>query len=179
MIRIENFIQLKAFARQDALILSLLWIASFACVVMVPAGALGNLLALATPFIVAWRLSKFRDQALNGIISFRRAFAYGIYIFFYASLVFALAQFAYFRFLDHGSFVQTLTDSMNLLMPMYEQNGLSKADVTQTISQMTMLTPIQWSFIFMMQNILVGFIISLPIAAICARRMRKQNNQNF
>ena len=68
---------------------------------------------------------------------------------------------------------------MNLLMPMYEQNGLSKADVTQTISQMTMLTPIQWSFIFMMQNILVGFIISLPIAAICARRMRKQNNQNF
>ena len=143
MIRIENFIQLKAFARQDALILSLLWIASFACVVMVPAGA------------------------------------YGIYIFFYASLVFALAQFAYFRFLDHGSFAQTLTDSMNLLMPMYEQNGLSKADVTQTISQMTMLTPIQWSFIFMMQNILVGFIISLPIAAICARRMRKQNNQNF
>ena len=65
MIRIENFIQLKAFARQDALILSLLWIASFACVVMIPAGALGNLLALTTPFIVAWRLSKFRDQALN------------------------------------------------------------------------------------------------------------------
>ena len=170
MIRIENFIQLKAFARQDALILSLLWIASFACVVMIPAGALGNLLALTTPFIVAWRLSKFRDQALNGIISFRRAFAYGIYIFFYASLVFALAQFAYFRFLDHGSFAQTRS---------YEQNGLSKADVTQTISQMTMLTPIQWSFIFMMQNIIVGFIISLPIAAICARRLKKQNNQNF
>lgn len=179
MIKIENFIQLKAFARQDALILSLLWIASFACVVTVPAGALGNLFALATPFIVGWRLSKFRDQALNGVISFRRAFAYGIYTFFYASLVFALVQFAYFRFLDHGAFAQTLTDSIKLLMPMYEQNGLSKADVTQTITQMTMLTPIEWSFIFMMQNIFAGLIISLPIAAVCTRRLKKQNNQNI
>ena len=173
MIRIENFIQLKAFARQDALI------PSFACVVMVPAGALGNLFALATPFIVGWRLSKFRDQALNGVISFRRAFAYGIYTFFYASLVFALVQFAYFRFLDHGAFAQTLTDSIKLLMPMYEQNGLSKADITQTITQMTMLTPIEWSFIFMMQNIFAGLIISLPIAAVCTRRLKKQNNQNI
>ena len=94
MIRIENFIQLKAFARQDAFVLSIIWIASFACITVVPAGVLGNLLALATPFIIAWRLTKFRDQILGGSISFRRAFAYGVYTFFYASLLFALAQFA-------------------------------------------------------------------------------------
>ncbi len=172
MIRIENFIQLKAFARQDALVLSLIWIASFACITLVHAGALGNLLALATPFIIAWRLTKFRDQILGGFISFRRAFAYGVYTFFYASLLFALAQFAYFRFLDHGAFATMITESMRLLAPMYEQSGISKAELNSNIDLVAMLTPIQWSFLFMMQNIIIGFIASLPIAAVCMRKVR-------
>ena len=169
MIRLEDFIQLKAFARQDALMLSVLWIASFACVTFVQAGLLGNLLALATPFLIAWRLSKFRDQALGGNISFRRAFAYGVYNFFYASLVFALAQFAYFQFLDHGSFVGMITESMRILTPVYEQNGISKAEIKQNIDMISTLTPIQWSFLFMMQNLLIGVVASLPIAAVCRR----------
>lgn len=172
MIKIENFIQLKAFARQDALLLSLLWIVSFACVVLMPAGALGNLLALATPLLIAWRLSSFRDYALGGYISFRRAFAYGVYIFFYASLIFALAQFVYFRFLDGGRFAGFITESVNLLMPLYEQNGLSKAEVQQSVDQITSLTPIGWSFVFMVQNMLVGIVASVPIAAVCKRKSK-------
>ena len=85
MIRIETLVQLKAFARQDALLLALVWTASFACMTIVQAGIIGNLLALATPFVVGWRLTKFRDHALYGYISFRRAFAYCAYVFFYAS----------------------------------------------------------------------------------------------
>lgn len=172
MIKIENFIQLKAFARIDGLITSLLWIASFACMTIVPAGALGNLLALATPFFIGWRLLKFRNYILGGFISFRRAYAYGVYTFFYASLVFALAQFAYFHYLDHGKFALLITESMKTLAPMYEQRGISKADINQEISIISMLTPIQWSFLFMMQNILVGIVASLPIAAVCMRKAR-------
>ena len=174
MIRIENFIQLKAFARQDALVLSLLWIASFACMTLVKAGLLGNLLALATPFFIAWRLSKFRDQTLGGSISFRRAFAYGVYTFFYASLVFALAQFVYFRYLDHGTFARMITESMRLLAPMYEQNGISKTDLNNNINMVSMLTPIQWAFVFMMQNIIIGVVVSLPIAAVCMRAIKRR-----
>ena len=173
MIRIENFIQLKAFARQDGLALSLLWIVSFACMTIVKAGLLGNLLALATPFITAWRLSKFRDQVLGGSISFRRAFAYGVYTFFYASLVFALVQYAYFRFLDHGTFARLITESMRLLAPMYEQNGISKTDLNNNINMVSMLTPMQWAFMFMMQNIIIGAFVSLPIAAVCMRRAKR------
>lgn len=173
MIRIENFIQLKAFARQDAIILSLLWTASFACITLVPAGAFGNILAIATPFIIAWRLTKFRDLTLGGYISFRRAFAYGVYSFFYASLVFALVQFSYFRFLDHGTFARLITESMTMLMPLYEQNGIPKEELKQNIDMVTMLTPIQWAFIFMMQNIIIGVVTSLPIAAVCMRKIKK------
>lgn len=90
MINVAHLVQLKAFARQDALLLALLWAASFACIVMLNAGLIGNILALATPFLVGKRLAAFRTQALYGVISFRRAYAYSLYVFIYASLVFAL-----------------------------------------------------------------------------------------
>ena len=74
MIRIEDFIQLKAFARQDGLLLSLLWTASFALIVYMPASAMGNILAITTPLFVAWRLRIFREYALGGIIGMAPAF---------------------------------------------------------------------------------------------------------
>lgn len=176
MIRIEDFLQLKAFARQDALILSAVWTVSFLCVTMAAAGTLGNLLAIATPFVVGWRLIKFRDNILGGGISFRRAFAYAFYVFAYASLVFALVQFAYFRFLDHGVFAATIGESMRLLTPLYKENGISTQQIKQSIDLVAMLTPVQWAFIFMMQNLFIGAIASLPIAAVCKRGSQGLHN---
>ena len=69
MIDATALVQLKAFARQDGAILALAWTASFALIVYSPQYSLGNLLALATPFIVGWRLSRFRDYALGGILA--------------------------------------------------------------------------------------------------------------
>ena len=68
-----------------------------------------------------------------------------------------------------------ITESMRLLAPMYEQSGISKAELNSNIDLVAMLTPIQWSFLFMMQNILIGFITSLPIAAVCMRKVRSGN----
>ena len=79
MIKLDNLIQLKAFARQDGALLSLLWTASFAAVIYAPQTPLGNILALATPFFIGWRLASFRNYALNGVISFRRGFAYSVF----------------------------------------------------------------------------------------------------
>ena len=170
MIRIESLVQLKAFARQDALLLALLWTASFACIMVAEAGLIGNLLALATPFLVGWRLTKFRDQALGGFISFRRAYAYSTYVFFYASLAFALVQFAYFRFLDHGAFAKMFAASMQLVAPIYEQHGMSRQDINQTITAVSMVTPAEWAFVFMMQNLFIGAVTSLFIALVGKRR---------
>ncbi len=170
MIRIETLVQLKAFARQDALLLALVWTASFACMTIVQAGIIGNLLALATPFVVGWRLTKFRDHALYGYISFRRAFAYCAYVFFYASLVFALVQFAYFRFLDNGAFAKMFADSMQVLAPFYEKNGMSRQDISHTITAVKMITPVEWAFMFMMQNIFIGAVLSLFLALVGKRR---------
>ncbi len=56
MINPVSLIQLKAFARQDGAIVGLLWTVSFALMILFPANALSALMALSTPFVVAWRL---------------------------------------------------------------------------------------------------------------------------
>ena len=71
----QALIQLKAFARQDGAIVALTWTASFALTLLSSQTPYGSLLAIATPFIIGWRLIKFRNYALDGIISFRRALA--------------------------------------------------------------------------------------------------------
>lgn len=173
MIKIEKFIQLKAFARQDGMLTAILWTVSFACVTLGKAGSLGNILALATPFVIGWCLCKFRDTVLGGTISFRRAYAYGVYTFLYASLIFALVQFAYFRFLDKGMFAQAVNETISAVAPIYEANGMSKAQINETTNIVSILTPIQWSFMFMLQNIATGIAASIPIAAICKRKATK------
>lgn len=170
MIRIEELAQLKAFARQDGLFLSLLWLASFAFIIAAPGSVMGNLLAFATPFFVGWRLCKFRDYARDGVISMRRGLAFSFYTFIYASLVFALIQFVYFRFIDQGRFFGMISESMSAIGPIYEQYGISTQEMKQTMDMMGSMSPIQWAFTFMMQNIVVGFFLSIPIAAICARK---------
>ena len=90
MINVQTLIQLKAFARIDGLWLALLWTSSFACLMYPPLSILGNLLLLMTPVLMTWRVIKFRNYALDGSISYRRAFAYGCYMTFYASLIFAM-----------------------------------------------------------------------------------------
>lgn len=171
MIKIEDLVQLKAFARQDGAILSLLWMISFAAVMYMPQSAIGNILALATPFVVGWRLCSFRDNALGGYISFRRSFGYCVYTFIYASLIFALAQYLYFRFLDGGRFCSLITMSATAMADVYKRAGMSTQDLNTALGLMQAVTPISWAFVFMMQNILIGVAASLPVAAVC-RRLR-------
>lgn len=172
MINVVALVQLKAFARQDGFFLFLLWAASFAAIVADPASSWGSLLALATPFFVGWLLVRFRNYALGGAISFRRALAFSLYTFFYASLLFAVGQWVYFRFFDHGSLLTMLMASMKAFAPIYEAQGISLTELQQSLTMVGHLSPIEVAFLFMMQNFMVGLILSFPIALFTQRKRR-------
>lgn len=182
MIKFEDFIQLRAFARQDGALLSLLWIASFAFMIYMPQSPFGSLLMLATPFFAGWRLIQFRNYALEGVISFRRGLAYSLHTFFYASAIFALAQCLYFVFLDNGSFMTMLSETMNAMTALYKSNGIDTTALSNDMSRLSSFSPYEWTFMFFTQNIFIGAILSLFIAAICTRRGKNtismNNNQN-
>ncbi len=164
MINLVALVQLKAFARQDGFFLFLLWAVSFVAIVTDPSSSLGSLLALATPFFVGWMLVRFRDYALGGVISFRRALAFSLYTFFYASLLFAVGQFVYFRFLDNGALLTMLMASVKSLEPLYEAQGISLVDLRQSLAMVGQFSAVEVAFVFMMQNILIGCFLSFPIA---------------
>jgi len=176
MINIDSYIQLKAFARQDGALLSLVLIASFACMIYAPGLPWCNILMFSTPFLVGWRLVKFRNYALDGVISVRRGYAYAVYTYIYASLIFALAQYLYFRFMDNGAFLSMLTNAMNVVIQAYKDSGMTTEMFAESIDMLSLMTPIQWAFAFLLQNIMIAIVVSLPIAAVCSRRVSRMTN---
>ena len=169
-------LQLRAFAQQDGFFLSLLWIASFFSLIYLPETALSSVLMLATPFFVVWRTNKFRDYALSGKISFRRALLYVFQSFFNASILFALAQILYFTFLDNGMFMSMVNNSVSTLTPVYKAYGVDTKQLTEVTQMLSSLTSIEFSFIIFLQNVVIGLLLAFPIALVCRRNNLKNNN---
>ena len=169
MINVASLVQLKAFARQYGVFVALLWTVSFLAVVLVPTSPWGNLLAVSTPVLAGYLITRFRINVLDGVISFRRALALSLYIFFYASLLFAVIQFAYLRFFDNGTLNILLSNCIKALEPMYRQQGMTVKEIENIRELILNFSPVEKSFIFMMQNLFIGFVMSLPLALICRR----------
>ncbi len=182
MINVVSLVQLKAFARQDGLYLFVVWLASFLFVVYQPGMPWGNILAISTPFVVGWTLTRFRNEALDGQISFRRALAYSVYTFAYASMVFCLAQYLFFRFIDPAAFTTMLSDVVDTLSASIAASDANGADLVKSmraaVEAFSVLSPIEIAFSFMMNNLLIGIILSLPIAAVCRRRVGEKGRIN-
>lgn len=172
-----EYIQLKAYARQDGFFLALLWIASFVSYIV----GLSNqtlamaamLMAIVTPFFVAVRLRKFRDEGREGVISFARSYAYTIFVFFYGGVLLAVVQYLYFAYFDNGylvsSFAKMMTSDEG--RQVLEQYGMSKV-VDESLAEMAATRPIDYALNILTINISLGFILGVPIGLIM---QRKQN----
>ena len=170
MMNIPALIQLKAFARQDGAILTAVWTVSFLSFMYAPGSGIGNLMALLTPAVIVWRMVKFRNYALDGVMSYRRALAYTLYVFFYASVAFALMQFLFLKFIDQGQMNLFLQQSFNAAAPIWEQQGFSRDEIREYSGMILDFSPLNKTFVFMMENMFVGFLSSFIIALTGVRK---------
>lgn len=175
MINPEEYNQLKAFARVDGLWLAALWTGCFAAYVAGFSNPLlqtmSLLLMLSTPFFVASRLKKFRNDARQGIISFRRGFAYSLYVFFYGALLLALAQYVYFAFIDHGYVLSKFGEVVASEEGQQVIKAYGMADaVKQGMDDFASLRPIDFALNMFTMNLVVGTLLSLPIAGLLQRK---------
>ena len=175
-----EYIQLKAFARVDGALLSLLWILSFACYVIGITNPMYSMAALllmvVTPFYVGLRLRRFRDEDREGIISFGRGWAYSILVFFYAAILLAVAQYIYFAYMDHGYLLAKFTSALSAPenQQMIQQYGMQEA-IDESMKMMAEMRPIDYALNVLTLNILLGIVLGLPIAALMKRE--KVNNE--
>lgn len=171
MITSDDYIQLKAFARIDGAWLAALWTAGFAFYVMGITNPTLQMAAIitmiATPFFVAQRLRTFRNNVRQGVISFRRSYAYTIHVFFYASLLVAFAQYVYFEFLDQGYLMNSLSEfiTSDIGRQAIKSYGMSDM-ISKSMEEMTNMRPIDYAINMLTMNITVGLILGLPIAAV-------------
>ena len=181
MIEVEKIVQTKAFARQDGAILGGVWIASFVCTMLAAApsysflGLLANILTISTPFVVAKRLRSFRDNALEGHISFRRGLFYCVQTFFCATLLLTFVQYLWFRFMDTGAFMSLLQANYELVIQAY---SLTADQAKALLDAIVMMKPIAWAAMFMVTSLLVGAVLSPIIAAVMSRNIKKQQITN-
>ena len=174
----QEYIQLRAFARVDGTYVGILWIASFACYLgglsSPMLGLVGGILAVASPFFAAKRLIKFRDDIRDGEISGRRSMLYYALMFFYASLLFALAQYLYFAFLDGGYLMREYTSmlSSSEMKQAMQAYGMTADQLMEGLKEFANASPIMTALNIMTMNITIGLIFSLPVSLI-TRRARK------
>ena len=173
-----EYIQLKAYARQDGFFLALLWTASFACYILGITNQLLEMLALAlaitTPFFVAGRLRKFRDEGREGLISFGRSYAYTIFVFFYGAVLLAVVQFVYFAYVDHGYLLSSFSKLLSTEegRALVNQYGMTQM-VEDGLAEMASIRPIDYALNILTVNIVIGFILGVPIGLAMQRRELK------
>ena len=177
----EEYKQLKAFARQDGALLSLLWIGALVCYIQgltsPVMGLAALLLIVVSPFYAATRLRHFRDEVREGIISFMRAYGYTVMTYFYAGLLLAAAIFVYFHFMDNGYLLEQFSNMLNTeesrqVIKMY---GLSTDQMKQGLEELASLRPIDYALNMLTVNISLGFLLGLPTAALMQRKLRVEN----
>ncbi len=164
-----EFIQLKAFARIDGALMAAIWTGSFACYIAGTASPMlmicGMGMAVGSLLFAHTRLRNFRDTALEGTISFGRAYAYTMLIFFYASILFAIAQFIYFQYIDNGYIVSKMAEMVNIPQnrQMIEAYGLAES-MDESLKMMAGTRAIDYALNYLTVNITIGIIAGLPMA---------------
>ena len=138
-------------------------------------GLVAMIFTLITPFFCYRLLRSFRDEGLGGVISFGRGWGYVVFLVFYASLLFAVAQFIYFAYIDKGFFMQSMREMMEAPEMVAAAKQMGFADgVSQTINMMASMRPIDLVLNILTSNLLIGCIMGVPIAAIAKRSPMQQ-----
>jgi hypothetical protein len=176
----EEYKQLKAFARQDGALLSLLWIGAMICYIQGLSspilGMIAILLIVASPFYAANRLRHFRDEAREGIISFMRAYGYTVLTYFYGGLLLAIAAFAYFQFMDNGFLLGKLMTIIETEEGRQVISAYGMADeISQSMKELAQMRPIDYALNMLTTIITTGFILGLPTAALMKRELKIEN----
>ncbi len=178
----EEYKQLKAFARQDGALLSLLWIGALVCYIQGITnplmGMIALLLVVVSPFYAANRLRHFRDEIREGIISFMRAYGYTVLTYFYAGLLLAVAIWVYFSFIDDGYLMGKLTEVMQSEQgrQMLKLYGMTE-QMKQGLEQMSEMRPIDHALNMLTINISAGILLGLPVAALLQRKVEVKSEK--
>ena len=182
MITIEEYKQLKAFARLDGAMLGGIMCATFFASVAAlsnPGWQLATMIGvIAVPLFVAFRVRNYRDNIVKKRVSFRRAAAYSMHCFGYSSLILAIVMYIYFQYFDHGMMLESLKNliaspEMQEAMKVY---GMKKSVFDEQLTVISSLRPIDVAFQTISETLFLGLGCSLLVAVVSRRSPKAVND---
>lgn len=128
-------------------------------------------LTFIVPFIAYYLTKKYRDNDLNGQISFFHAWRFGTMLYFFAALIVSLAHFIFFQYIAPSDFIaQTMAVFVNQLKQMQADTSfVETVEAVETMSKTNVLTPIHMAIQGIFNNIFYGIIFSIPVAAVLCK----------
>lgn len=175
----QTFRQANAFAMLDGLKFGVYWCFGFFCVVKgicnVPLNTLGLLVTLSAPIFGCYLTHRFEKQVRpDEPVSYGKAYLYSALLYFYATVILAIAAFVYFKMLDNGQFADSYMAIYNsvetqaaiketqmdlLIDATVKQNGFNNFE-----ELFRSVGPMEIAMGLFNLNTLTGLILSLPTA---------------
>ena len=153
--------------------LGLLWIAMYASCI----AGFGNpifsfvflSLCIASPFYAGYIAKGYRQYECNNVLPFSKAFTFIFVMYLCASLLSAVAHFAYFQFLDNGFIMQLLMETSNLMKENLAQFGELATEFDKTVGEFQAMGIKGIVFNMLTSNIMNGILLSAIIALFIKR----------
>lgn len=130
------------------------------------------ILTLSVPFIGYYYVRMYRDKICGGSIQFSHAMLFTIFMYMFASLLVAVAHYAYFQFIDHGFIVNSyiqLWDELMVNTPALIEN---KEVIKETIDAARSLTSINITMQLLSWDVLWGSILAIPTALMVMKKAK-------
>jgi hypothetical protein len=169
----ENRINIQRYAMVFGTYMGIYWIIKFICFPLGFTNPFFSLLFLgltiAVPFM-GYRYARiFRDKACNGTITFLQSWLFMVFMYMFAALLAAVAHFIYFRFIDNGFVINSLTQQIDLIPAEMPQFDAYADQIKEAFDIMRTLTPIEITMQLLSQNFLYCSILSLITAPFVIR----------
>lgn len=130
---------------------------------------LSGFLTILVPFTAYWLTLKFRRSITDTDVTFGTLLRFCIYLFFFGSMILAIVQFIYYKFINPDYIAHQVETLIDTLMKYSE----SKPSVKELVAQIKEVGVPSASTVAVQTiwiNIVVGFILGLPIAGLVRRK---------
>ena len=131
-------------------------------------------LTLSVPFVGYHYAKMYRDKICGGSIQFSHAILFTIFMYMFASLLVAVAHYAYFQFIDHGFIINSYIQLWDELMTKTPALIENKEVIKETIDTARSLTSINITMQLLSWDVFWGSILAIPTALMVMKKTNRK-----